>query len=96
MSNSPIVMVLVFGGFRGQIYPRTGWSLLQKTFVVGIQIDVLARIGVGTEFKQLHFRKAKAKSHNVVDALNCFIEARPVIQSDLLSVREILDSGGRI
>jgi hypothetical protein len=58
------------------------------------ELSALARIGVGTGFKQLHFRDSvEAKSRNVADAYNCFIEVRPVIQSDLLSLREILEEG---
>ena len=55
------------------------------------ELSGLAEIGVDQEFKKLHYHKISGKGRDLVERCACFIEIKPVIQSDLLCVREQLD-----
>jgi len=55
------------------------------------ELSGLAEIGVDQEFKKLHYHKIRGKARGLVERCACFIEIKPVIQSDLQSMREQLD-----
>ena len=57
------------------------------------ELRIMAKIGVGREFKMLHFRKMARKARDIVGNSARFIMIKPVIMSDLLSVREVLEEG---
>lgn len=51
----------------------------------------IAKIGVGAQFKIVHWKKMTGKASTLVESCRHFISVEPAIRSDLLSIKEKLD-----
>jgi hypothetical protein len=71
---------------------------LVGTFVTTLENELaeLAKVGKGSEFRKMHWVLMKGKASAVVDSCRAFISVRPVIESDLRSIKEDLEEGYRV
>jgi hypothetical protein len=59
--------------------------------ILADELKGISKIGVGVEFKVMHWKKMTGKASTLVDSCKAFIAVEPAIRSDLLSIKEKLD-----
>jgi hypothetical protein len=68
---------------------------LVASFVSLMEVELrqLARIGVNVQLRRSHYQKIKGKAQHLVQSCDLFLQIQPAITSDLLSVKQSLESG---